>query len=195
MEIQNNIFNIYKPSFCRLKQPKRLEQVLLEKNVDGKKFEMEDFFVKKILKNKELASTPIVDLCGFGSSAVAFETADEKVLKFTEGSHFPFGRPRESFDVPIYKEGKIKRIHYYLEEKLYQHGLTDGFISIIKDEIRQKGYRVSDLGSNDIQQIGMSKSGKLYLLDPECARCKTIFHAIWNKITTKLMLINSLKNI
>lgn len=183
MKIQNyTVLNNYKPSFGRLKHPKQLELVLLEKSVDGKRFEMNDLFVKRILENKELSSTPVVDLCGFGSSAIAFETSDGQVLKFTERSHFPFGRPREDFDVPIYKEGKLKKIHYYFEEKLYQHELTSGFISIIRDKIKEKGYLPFDLGSNDIHQIGISKDGELYLLDPECARCKTVFHALWNKI-------------
>jgi len=57
--------------------------------------------------------------------------------------------------------------------------MTEGFIDIIKDEIKKKGYKPYDLGAWDLQQIGLSKNGRLYLLDPECARFKSIFHALW----------------
>lgn len=182
MKIYNNTLNTYKSTFKSFKKTQRLDKVLLEKSINGKPINVREPFIKEILANKELSSTQVIDFCGNGSSAIAFEMPDEKVIKFTDGNHFPFGRPKESFDVPIYKEGKLKTIHYYIEEKLFQHGIDDGFVSIMKDIIKEKGYKTSDLGSSDIHQLGISKNGKLYLLDPECARCKTIFHALWNKV-------------
>ena len=48
--------------------------------------------------------------------------------------------------------------------------------------IEEKGFKASDLASSDFYQVGLSKNGKLYLLDPECAEYKTIFHAVWDKV-------------
>ncbi len=165
---------------------KTLEQTLRDKSVADKSFEIEDIFVKNIANDKELAQTLIRDYIGCGSSAIAFETENGEVLKLTEGNHYPFGRPRENFDVPIYREGKINKIHYYFEEKLLQHGLSDGFVEIMRDMIREKGYKPYDLEENAIHQIGISSKGTLHLIDPECAQFKTIFHALWKKSKTAL---------
>ena len=51
-----------------------------------------------------------------------------------------------------------------------------------KDMIKAAGLRPYDLLDGDVFQLGMSKEGKLYLLDPECAKYKTIFHAIFDKM-------------
>lgn len=142
---------------------------------------MLNIFVKELEKNAEISAIPVKRYLGKGSSAIVFETLYGDVLKLTEGSHFPLRRPIEDFDVPIYKMGKIGKIRYYVEEKLFQHGLSEGFVSQVAETIKAKGYKVSDLGSFDIHQIGISNDGKLYLLDPECARYKTIFHALWSK--------------
>ncbi len=140
-----------------------------------------DYFEKEIKKDKELASMPVKKYVAKGSSAVVFETPDGNILKLTEGSHFPLKRPIEEFDVPIYKMGKVGGVRYYIEEKLYQHGLSDGFVLEIMDIIKSKGYKPSDLDSFDVHQIGISKDGHLYLLDPECAKYKNIFSALWHK--------------
>jgi len=164
--------------------PQRLDKVLIDNKIGDKKIAISDVFIKDIIKNEEVASTKIVDFIGNGASAYAFETEDGKILKLSHGNHYPFLRPHESFDVPIYKQGKIGNIYYYFEEKLMQHGMTEGFVEIMRDMIKEKGYRVSDLGPNDLHQIGLSKKGTLHLIDPECARFKTVFHAFWKKIQT-----------
>ena len=143
-----------------------------------------DVFIKNVEKNDKLASMPIKKYVTSGASAIVFETNDGNILKLTNGSHFPLGRPIESFDVPIFESGKAGKIRYYVEEKLFQHGLSEGFVSKIKDMIREKGYKTSDLRDADVLQIGISKDGKLYLLDPECAKYKTIFHALYAKSKT-----------
>lgn len=139
-----------------------------------------DLFRRNLAKNEELPK--VTKLLTSASSSVVFETQDGDVLKLTNGNHFPLNRPVESFDVPIKKHGRSGKTHFYIEEKLYQEGLNTGFVQIIKDKICKSGYKPSDLGSNDFHQIGISEKGKLYLLDPECAKYKTIFHAIWAKI-------------
>ena len=141
-----------------------------------------DIFLKNVSKNEELSNIKVSKYLGRGSSAVVFETSDGNILKLTETNHFPLNRPVQSFDVPIYKHGKAGKIHYYVEEKLFQHGLSEGFVSIMKDMIKAAGLRPYDLLDGDVFQLGMSKEGKLYLLDPECAKYKTIFHAIFYKM-------------
>ena len=169
-------------NFRALEKPERLDRILIRKEIDGKHFVPRKVFLKNIVKNEELASTPIIDLIGIGSTSIAFETENGDVLKLSEGNHFPIGRPQEDFDVPIYKKGKVGNVYYYFEEKLMQHDMPSYFVSIIKDRIKEKGYKCYDLGDNDLFQIGLSKTGKLYLIDPECARCKTLFHGLWNKV-------------
>ncbi len=141
-----------------------------------------DIFIKAVSSDDKLANTKIKTFIGQGSCAIVFETPDNKILKLTRGNHFPFNRPQEDFDVPIYEKGKVGKIHYYVEEKLYQHGLSDPFVEMIKEQITNKGYKPFDIYDGDIHQIGLSSKGQLYLLDPECARYKTIFHAIFGKI-------------
>lgn len=141
-----------------------------------------DDYIHNIEKSPELAETKILKRIGSGSSAIVYETEDGDILKLTKYRHYPIFRQQEDFDVPIKKQGKAGKIHYYFEEKLYQHNLNEVFVRLIKDMIRDKGYEIYDLGDFDIHQIGMTKDGRLYLLDPECARFKTIFHVIYNKI-------------
>ncbi|MBR1424672.1 hypothetical protein IJ579_03825 [bacterium] len=141
-----------------------------------------DVFVENVAKNKEIASIPIKRYVGRGVCAIVFETADGDILKLTEGSHFPLGRPHECFDVPIFRKGKAGKVTYYFEEKLMQHDLNKYFVLKVKEMIAKCGYKASDLGEYDIHQIGISDDGKLYLIDPECAKFKTVFHALWCKI-------------
>lgn len=140
-----------------------------------------DIFIKAVSNNEKLSNIKIKNFLAQGSSAIVFETEDNRILKLTKGNHFPLNRPQEEFDVPILKKGKIGKIHYYIEEKLYQHGLSEPFVEEIKAKIKNKGYKTFDIYDGDINQIGLSKDGKLYLLDPECAKYKTIFHAIFDK--------------
>ena len=145
-----------------------------------------DTFVKHVKSSDKLVSMPITKYLARGSSAVTFETPNGDVLKLTIGNHFPFRRPIESFDVPIYETGKVGRLHYYIEEKLYQHGLSEGFTDTVIDKIKECGYKTKDFNKYDFHQIGFSKDGNLYLLDPECATYKSIFHAIYNKVKLNL---------
>lgn len=172
----------------RYKSPKTLLNALkYQRNIDNErvnyKFESSiDEFVKDISKNKNLANTKVTKYLGRGASAIVFETPDGNVLKLTYGNHFPLNRPIQDFDVPIYKKGKAGKVFYYIEEKLYQQGLSDGFVSIMRDMIKNSGFKPYDMCDGDIFQVGLSKEGRLYLLDPECARYKTFFHAVWDKM-------------
>jgi len=167
-------------------QCKKLRQVIRDATRENLITEGEcDTLLRNISKNKELASMKIKQYLCSGASATVFETEDGDVLKITEGSHYPLGRKQESFDVPIKKTGTAGILHYYIEEKLMQHNMTDGFVEIIKNEIHKKGYKPNDLDSWDLHQIGLSKDGKLYLLDPECALHKSIFHALWYKFKNR----------
>ena len=138
-------------------------------------------------KTKKILNRKIIKLVGYGSCAAAFETADGKIIKITDGNHIPMNRSLEFFDVPVFKKGKSGKTHFYVEEKLYQHAMPEYWVGVIKDAIRRSGYRTSDLYEHDMHQIGISKKGRLYLLDAECARYKTIFHAMFDKIKRYLM--------
>ena len=141
-----------------------------------------DEYIKDISQDKELSSFPIKKYVNRGSSAIVFETNSGDILKLTQANHFPMNRPQAGFDVPILKKGKCGSVFYYIEPKLYQHGLSEGFVKIIKEMIVKEGYKPSDIADSDIHQIGLSMEGKLYLLDPECAKYKTIFHALYDKL-------------
>lgn len=176
-----SITPIIEPKTITLEQA--IEESFIANKIDANEY---DIYIKNIKKNPKISKTQIKKYIGRGSSAIVFETNNGDILKLSRGSHYPLGRPHESFDVPVFQKGKVGNIRYYIEEKLYQHGLSSGFVEEIKSKIRNKGYRTYDLSSWDIQQIGISKNGELYLLDPECARFKTVFHAIWKNL--KLLL-------
>ena len=180
--------NIQNPIVPRTKTIKSSEPVHLITalqtihQTNPEKKDSTDIFIKEVARNKNLSAKPVKKFITTGSSAIVFETPDEKILKLTLGNHFPMNRPHEGFDVPVYEHTKSGKVHCYIEEKLYQHGLSEIFVEEIKNCIKKKGYRTFDIYDGDINQIGISKDGKLYLLDPECAKYKTIFHAIFDKI-------------
>lgn len=160
---------------------KELRQAIIDaKNNDFITKSERDVLLKNIEKNKELSEMKVKKYLCRGTSAVVFETSDGDVLKITEGSHYPLGRKQESFDVPVLQKGKAGKLRYYIEKKLSQHDMPVEFIEVIKEEIKKKGYKPYDLDSWDLHQIGMTENGELYLLDPECARHKSIFHALWH---------------
>ncbi len=176
IKISNNPY----PAYETYPKPIPLRKALQKLRQNGENFA--DIFIKNVSKDDSLASQNVKSYLNRGSSAIIFETPDGKILKLTDGNHFPLNRPHESFDVPVYKQGHIGNVYYYFEEKLYQHGLSEGFVGQIKENIRKKGYRTFDINNIDIHQIGLSKEGNLYLLDAECARYKTIFHALFDKM-------------
>ena len=134
------------------------------------------------LRNQDLSKLPLVtELLNAGSSAMVFKTVNDDVLKLTNCNHFPMNRKIEDFDVPIFQKYKFGNTRIYHEEKLSQEGLCPGHIEYIKQKILSKGYKTYDIGESYTDQIGFSKNGELYLLDPECAQYKTIFHCIFSK--------------
>lgn len=178
MEIQNKIE--YTPAVTLDKALRYLQKQ--DSKVSGFNKEELDIFVKNVAKNEDLSSMKVSKYFARGALAIVFETPDGEVLKLTQGNHFPMNRPIESFDVPVFKKGRAGDIYYYLEEKLFQNGLSQPFVEMIKDKIKERGYRTFDLYDFDFHQIGFSKEGRLYLLDPECAKYKTIFHAAFDKL-------------
>lgn len=174
----------------RYKKPvtlrKALYDVIQEKELDagvvGEKNTIERFLMDLTESKSKILDRKVVGLAGYGSVAAAFETADGRILKLTDGNHFPMNRPVEKFDAPIYLKGHGGKTYYYLEEKLYNHNLPVYFVDMIKEMILGSGYRASDLFYGDTHQLGMGKNGKLYLADAECARYKTIFHAAIDKL-------------
>ena len=139
-------------------------------------------FLNDLQNVKNILNKKVNGVLGQGRNSIVFDTQSGKVIKITKGNHFPMNRPLQPFDVPVYKKGHFKNTYFYIEEKLYQHGLSRQFVSNVINDIEEKGFKASDLASSDFYQVGLSKNGKLYLLDPECAEYKTIFHAVWDKL-------------
>lgn len=175
-----------KTQICDINKPVPLINALMQIR-QGRTGAEADVFIKELSKNDTVAQKQVVKLLAKGTSAIVFETPDNKILKLTIGNHFPMNRPQESFDVPIFEHTKIGKVHCYIEEKLYQHGLSEAFVAEIKNNIKKAGYRTFDIYDGDVNQIGLSRDGKLYLLDPECAGYKTIFHAVLAKVKRLLM--------
>lgn len=147
-------------------------------------------FISDLQSNKQtqgILHKKVIKLAGYGASAAVFETADGKIIKITDGNHIPMNRPSAVFDVPVFKKGKSGKTHFYVEEKLYQHAMPVIWLDQIKNMIKQAGYKPCDLYEYDTHQIGISKDGKLYLLDAECAKYKTIFHALVDKIKRQIL--------
>ncbi len=142
-------------------------------------------FIKDLSRKKDtnkILKRKVTKLSGYGTSAMVFDTADGKVIKLTNGNHFPLNRPIEIFDVPVYLHGKSRKTHFYVEEKLFQHDMPVYWVNTVKDMIKSAGYKAYDFFDYDTHQIGISKNGRLYLLDPECARYKTVFNALFDKV-------------
>ncbi len=126
-----------------------------------------------------LSTLKVTKLVGLGSKAFVFELNDGKILKLTNGSHFPNRRKPDFFDVPIIKQGRSCRTYYYIEEKMNQKGLSQEKLQNFIKMVEEKGYTFRDhFHSNEkdkinpkirTEQFGISKNGQLYLLDPECA--------------------------
>lgn len=177
-----NVRSVEYPKPVTLK--KALYDILQEKELSegiiGDKSTVERF-IQDLSNAKRIANRKITKLMGYGSSAAVFEMPDGNVLKITDGNHFPMNRPLSSFDVPVLKKGHSGKTYYYVEEKLYQHNMPVYWVDTVKEMIKSKGFRTSDLYSWDTHQIGISRNGKIYLADPECAKYKTVFHAIVDK--------------
>lgn len=126
-----------------------------------------------------LSTLKVKKMVGLGAKAFVFELDDGKILKLTNGSHFPNKRKPDFFDVPIIKQGRSCRTYYYIEEKMNQKEITQEELKKFIKQIEEKGYTFRDHFYSDekskknpqirIEQFGKSKDGKLYLLDPECA--------------------------
>lgn len=131
----------------------------------------------------ELAKSPLQEfkikqLIGYGSSALALETTNNRVLKLSRENHFPMNRPVEDFDARVFDRGKVGKMHYYLAEKCTPCESGMGYADIMSDIIEEKGYRAWDIGTWDDFQVGFNSKCELKLLDPECARYKTPFHKL-----------------
>ncbi len=105
---------------------------------------------------------------GCGNTAVAIENEDGKVLKLSERNQFTFDRSKKSFDAKVYDSGQIGSFyHYYIQEKCSQSCITQKHVDEIARMIQDEGYTPFDLS---VEQVGIGKDGKTYLIDPECAK-------------------------
>ena len=132
---------------------------------------------------KDLDNYKVKKLLGIGAFAFVFETEDGDVLKVMACNHFPDNRKPAFFDLPIKKHGANKGVHYYIEEKVFQDNLKQEELKHFIKTIEDAGYKLSDhLEYHDIdvdgeylcfiaaRQFGKTKNGRLYLIDPGCAK-------------------------
>lgn len=134
------------------------------------------------LSGSPVMKTQIKGIIGRSDDTVVFETQKGLALKLTKGSQFRLNRPVETFDAPVYSRGSVNNTHYCFEELCSNKGLKTSDVKKVIDCIKAKGYRVYDLDEFDVHQIGKSADGKLYLVDHECAKYKTIFHKLFLQI-------------
>lgn len=134
---------------------------------------------KELSKTDQFDEVKVVSLIGVGNKALAFETEDGKVLKFTNGNHFPDNRSQQEFDIPVEKSGKVLpdgKFYYYLEEKATEDNINASEVRALHRAAKKMGYHFVDYREEDLycgainfSQFGRGKNGKVYLLDPECA--------------------------
>ena len=105
---------------------------------------------------------------GAGNTAMAIENTDGKVLKLSFVNQFSFDRKPEKFDARVYEKGKTDdEYYYYIQEKCDITKITNNDIDKISKMIEDAGYTPFDMSED---QIGTAKDGKVYLIDPECAK-------------------------
>ena len=132
-----------------------------------------------ISSSEFLRDLKVKKLVGLGAFAFAFETDDGKILKITNGNHFPNRRKPDFFDVPIIQQGKACRTYYYIEDKLSQDDLSQDELKNLVKQIEERGYSLRDIYYTTLdgeclnkikpEQFGRAKDGKIYLLDAGCA--------------------------
>ncbi len=132
-----------------------------------------------ISTDRFLRDLKVTKLVGIGAFALVFETENGDILKLTGSNHFPNNRKPDFFDIPIKKQGKICRTHYYIEDKVSQKDITQEEIQELIKQIEESGYTLKDYKytstaygeQNKIktEQFGKTADGKLYLIDPGCA--------------------------
>ena len=127
-----------------------------------------------------LKSLNIKKLIGLGAFSLVFEMDNGKILKLTNGEHYPNKRKPDFFDLPVEKRGKSCRTCYYIEEKISQDNITQVELKEFVKKIEEKGYFLRDYLNFEpnyddnlnfkirIDQFGKTKDGKLYLIDPGC---------------------------
>lgn len=149
-----------------------------------------DDFLRNLKVNK---------LIGLGAFALVFELDNGKILKLTNGEHFPDKRQPDFFDLPIEKQGKSSRTHYYIEEKTTHNNITQEELRNFVNDIEKKGYVFRDYlyfkeNNDEVEariredQFGKTKDGKLYLIDPGCVivQKKLSFEKLLKKFFKKL---------
>ena len=134
---------------------------------------------QEIFQSNEIRKINVKSLIGYGKRALVFETEDGQILKITKGDHFD-GRAAVDFDLPIQKSGKIApdgEYYYYLEEKASFDNINYKEVKSVIKHIKSLGYYLRDLDNEGIlltnkrfSQFGRGKDGKIYLVDPECAK-------------------------
>ena len=117
---------------------------------------------------KKFDNMKFIRYLGSGNTAMALENTEGKVLKLSARNQFGFDRKPEKFDARVYENGTTEDgYYYYIQEKCDRSRIKQEHIDKISQMIEDSGYNPFDMSED---QIGIAGDGKVYLIDPECAR-------------------------
>lgn len=140
-------------------------------------------FMEKFSRNfPAILDYKVIGLNGFGSSAMAFETFNNKILKLSYKNHFPNNRPIADFDIPVMLHGHSGDYFYYVEKKAdVMQSIPENMqeqYEALKRSILSQGY---DLVDFEPKQAGfVAGENKFYLVDPQCAKLKPMARILQN---------------
>ncbi len=132
-------------------------------------------FAKVIDKSPYLRNRTFFKIINNGGDNVAVNIGynqinkEYEVLKISREPNHPevLGRIHErSFDLPVFSQGKINGLHYYIQPMAITEGITSEMVEEVRQKIEKKGYELAD--DFGAQQIGIYRE-RPYLLDPDCA--------------------------
>ena len=118
--------------------------------------------------SKKFGNMKFTRYLGSGNTAMAIENEDGKVLKLSAINQFSFNRKPEKFDARVYDAGRTDDgYYYYIQEKCDRRNIKQQDIDKITKMIKDSGYTPFDMSED---QVGIAKDGRVYLIDPECAK-------------------------
>lgn len=158
-------------------RPKNLKDALKAIKYVNEKYKLSEYGVATYdytYKNYERAfakkfdNMKFIRYLGSGNTAMALENTEGKVLKLSARNQFGFDRKPEKFDARVYENGTTEDgYYYYIQEKCDRSRIKQEHIDKISQMIEDSGYNPFDMSED---QIGIAGDGKVYLIDPECAR-------------------------
>lgn len=138
-------------------------------------------FIYEVHKIPLLKNRNLVNVLGRGENSIKIDigknpkTKEDEVLKLSLFPNYPkaLGRDVENFDLPIIDAGSKKpggedKVHWCIQPKAKTEGIKFEHVQEMRRKIERFDYNAAQISKN---QLGFYK-GKLFLLDPECAKVK-----------------------